>query len=165
MSGWAGRAILAAVPLTKDEQMKKVKYWAVVMDAGHARLMQKHGRLEAWSPVEDETVARLSPAGAAQGRSFESVGGARHAVHPHTDPRALEKRRFTDMMADRLTEAARANLYDRLLLVAPPQVLGELRQALAEPALSRVTGELDKDLIKIPMPDLGHRLDELAVIL
>ena len=58
------------------------------------------------------------------------------------------------MLDQRRTEHA----YDRLVLVAPPTALGDLREALSDPVRSLVRAELDKDLTKIPVAELPSHL-------
>jgi protein required for attachment to host cells len=78
-------------------------------------------------------------------------------MEPPTDPHREEKRRFADELAQHLNDAAQAGSYDRLILVAAPKTLGDLRQALGKNAAAKLDGELAKDLTKIPDHDLpGH---------
>ena len=50
------------------------------------------------------------------------------------------------MLDKRLSEKA----YDRLVIVAPPKALGDLRAALSAHVRPLIYAELDKDLVKIP---------------
>jgi protein required for attachment to host cells len=45
-----------------------------------------------------------------------------------------------------------------LILVAPPRALGVLRQALSTPLRSAVRGEIDKDLVKLPVYEIEKHL-------
>jgi protein required for attachment to host cells len=47
--------------------------------------------------------------------------------------------------------------YDRIVLVAGPKMLGEIRQDLPRALHAHIAAELHKDLVKIPLHDLpGH---------
>jgi protein required for attachment to host cells len=49
----------------------------------------------------------------------------------------------------------------RIVLVAPPRALGDLREACSAEVRALVTNEVAKDLTKLPVHDLVGRLDEL----
>ena len=66
------------------------------------------------------------------GRSFESSGSAgdmRHAIEPRTDPHRELKRTSPTSSADMLDQRLTEKAYDRLVIVAPPKALGDLRAA------------------------------------
>ena len=57
------------------------------------------------------------------------------------------------MLASRL----RSKAYDRLVIVAAPSALGDLRPAISEQVRAKVTGEVAKDLTKTPDGEVaGH---------
>jgi protein required for attachment to host cells len=93
------------------------------------------------------------------GRGHESASAARHAVEPRTDPHREAKRDFARHLADRLEAAAGS--YARLLLVAPPAFLGDLREALGDAGRGKLAGTLDKDLTKATLADIAGHLDAM----
>jgi protein required for attachment to host cells len=64
---------------------------------------------------------------------------------------------FVDEMAEWLYKAAHRNRFQSLVLVAPPKVLGELRQKLHKEVANRVVGEVHKTLT-------GHPVDQIERI-
>jgi protein required for attachment to host cells len=96
------------------------------------------------------------------GRSFDSTAtGARHSMAPRADWHNFEKDLFARKISGILDAAAGEKRFDRLILVAPPRILGDLRKTLGTPAQDRITGELDKDLTNIPPDQLGAHLGDL----
>ncbi|MBV8169620.1 MAG: host attachment protein [Alphaproteobacteria bacterium] len=93
------------------------------------------------------------------GRSIESHGGAHHAIEARHDPHELEKQAFLRSVADRLGRAATA--FDRVVIVAPPHQLGQLRTYLDEPLRRKVTEEVGKDWLKLPSAELYERIAAL----
>lgn len=67
-----------------------------------------------------------------------------------TDFHQIEEDRFADNVADILYKRAHAGKFDKLILVAPPRVLGRLRDTLHSEVRQRLIAELDKDLTKHP---------------
>lgn len=141
--------------------MKPKKYLAVAMDAGQARLLTKVGRTGRWNDVREIHAGGHHHAGKS-GSTYESVGSARHGVHPHSDPHRLDQKDFVRQMSVLLADTVAEEAPDAILIVAPPSVMGDLRDALTAPVAKLVTAELAKDFVKIPIADLASRLDDLA---
>ena len=67
--------------------------------------------------------------------------------------------RFARDLADHLEKAANEHRFDRLVLVAAPRALGDLRGLLPKTVQGKVVAQIDKDLTNIPTRDLGKHLD------
>jgi protein required for attachment to host cells len=52
-------------------------------------------------------------------------------------------------LSDWLDKAVQEDAFDQLVLVAPPQTLGELRKVLKPSVHARILAELNKDLTKM----------------
>lgn len=127
------------------------EWWIVVMDGSRARVFEAERLPSALREVED----LIDPAGRLQeheigterpGRSFESVGAARHALSGRTTARQRHRAQFAKRVADRVDEALAQGRFRRLGLIAPPAMLGELRQALSPRCRSRCSLELASDI-------------------
>jgi protein required for attachment to host cells len=136
--------------------------WALVADGQRARIFQRRVPSGAWAELESEAVEQADPPARdwgsdRPGRARESVGGARHAIEPRSDPHEAAKLHFAEALVERLAIAAGEGRFGRLALVAPPAFLGHLREALP-PALAQVVlGTLDKDLTRhAPAEVIAH---------
>ncbi|VXC85964.1 host attachment family protein [Sphingomonas sp. AX6] len=89
----------------------------------------------------------------APGRSFSSVGAGRSA-YEETDFHQLEEDRFAAETADLLKKRALNNDFEKLIIVAPPKTLGELRKHYHKEVESRLIGEIDKTLT-------GHSVEDI----
>lgn len=96
------------------------------------------------------------------GRSYESVGGARHAVGNENSPRRREAVRFARRISRRLDEARRNEEYEELIVVAGPSFLGLMREELSKPTRARVVHEIRKDLVQMPLTALRKHLPASA---
>ncbi|MCJ7450991.1 MAG: host attachment protein [Steroidobacteraceae bacterium] len=96
------------------------------------------------------------------GRSYESVGGARHAVQREETPRRTEAVRFARRIARRLDDARRKDEFDRLVVVAGPPFLGLVRQQLSGPTRALVAREIPKDLVHSAPEVLAQRLAAIS---
>jgi len=96
------------------------------------------------------------------GRSYESVGGQRHAIERENDPRAREAIRFAKRISRRLDEARRKGEFDELIVVAGPPFLGVMREELSRPTRQRVVHEIRKDLVHGTVESLQQHLPESA---
>jgi protein required for attachment to host cells len=66
-------------------------------------------------------------------------------------------------LADILARGLEQNSYDRLIIVAPPVTLGDLRTAISDHVRSLVVGEVAQDLTKIPNSEVAEHLKEVLI--
>jgi protein required for attachment to host cells len=141
--------------------------WFILADGAKARILQRR----ASEPrsfavvVHEESAEALLPSHELTtdrpGRSYESATPSRHAVQWKTDPQEAEKLRFEQKIADLVNRAAEQGLFDGLVLVAPPRVLGGIRRELSVQAKEHLILEEGKDLLGLPEPLLANRLSSL----
>lgn len=147
--------------------MRTEETWVLVADAARALLLRAgpaDGPLELLEELA-HPEGRAKPGELVEdkpGRSFDSARtGGRHAMEPDTDPQRAELHRFVRRLAAALDEAAGAGRFHRLVLVAGPRLLGELRDALPERVRGMVTREVGKDLAGLDLPELRERLSSV----
>lgn len=144
--------------------MKHKRTWVLIADAGHARILESDGPGQGLKQVEGLHFETELPrthelVNDRQPRSVESVGSARHAISSGVDPHRKEKRRFVESIAHVLEDQLQCKAYDRLVIVAPPQALGDFRDTLSESVRTRIVNEIAKDLTKTPNQDIAGHLD------
>ena len=138
--------------------------WVLVADGGHAKVLEwRRPRL---TLLNDLTLAIDLPASHnlvsdRLGRSFESQGRARHAIVGRSDPHRRLKRDFAKQIAHMLAKELTAKRYERLVVVAPPATLADLRNAYSKTMREKVIEELAHDLVKLPAARLSRRLAQL----
>jgi|SRR5574338_838548 protein required for attachment to host cells len=144
--------------------MKKTVTYILVADGARARLYANHGVGKGLQPVSgathradlhhhDREILADKP-----GRSYNSVGQRRSAMEPQTEWHRFEKHKFAREMAKVLDSAAAGKAFDRLILVAPPATLGDLRTELGDATRKMVTAELPKDLTRHAEQELPQHL-------
>jgi len=144
---------------------KPQKTWVLIADGARARILDHAGPGAPLEPVLEEagSKSRLPTRELGSdkpGRTQESIGdGNRHAMAPRVDWHAFEKHLFAKEVAKILDQGAQDNAFDRLVLVAPPKTLGELRSLLGKATQARVSAEINKDLTGVPLHDLPVHLD------
>lgn len=141
--------------------MKQVKTWVLIADGGRARVLESETRtanleslpemqLQA-SDVVEGPVESDRP-----GRVQESVGPTRHAIEPRTPHKRQREMDFARHIARRLEETIER--YDKLLIVAAPKTLGDLREYLAPAVEQKVTATVSKDLTNTPDREIPELL-------
>jgi protein required for attachment to host cells len=139
--------------------------WVLIADGAKARVLAQEKNFEQLKPAfeqEEFTGTRAQSkeiAGDRPGRSFDSGGQGRHAMEPATDPQRYAKYEFARDLAERLEDAVHAHRFDKLVLVAAPKTLGDLRELLPDPVKAKVVAEIDKDLTSVPLRDLPRHLE------
>lgn len=148
--------------------MKQTVTWVLVADAGRARILESRGPGKGLHQVPDTEMHQELPKDSEifadrAGRSFDSRGGGRHRMEATSSPHRALKAEFAKALADRLAAAATAKSFGRLVLVAPPTLLGDLRKALPPAVASLVTAEIDKDLTHVATQDIASHLGDLRL--
>ncbi len=134
----------------------------VVGDGEKALFLRNEGEPEQLQLEVENIFGHDNPATHEQGtdkpgRAFASVGTARSAME-QTDWHQLGEERFAAGIAEMLYQLAHANQFEALVVVAPPKVLGNLRQAFHKEVVDRITGEVPKDLTSHPVAEIERLL-------
>ncbi len=140
--------------------------WILIADGARARILLNEGPGTGLKPATDtEYQADHRPTreigSDRPGRVHESADTMGHAYAPRVDGHEFAKHLFAREMARLLDAAAARHEFDALVLVAPPKTLGELRASLGKGSRAKVSAELGKDLVNVPLHDLPSRLAEI----
>ena len=138
-----------------------MKVWIVVANGGEAHIMQRTkpgGFTELMTLRSEGNKKTHEMVSDKAGRAFSSAGVGRSAIEPHTDPQRHAKQVFAHDIAHML-KAEEAE-YDRLVLVAPPRMLGDLRAALDSSLRGRIIAEMNKDFTHSLKQELPEQLEE-----
>ncbi|MFN4309303.1 MAG: host attachment protein [Ferrovibrio sp.] len=96
------------------------------------------------------------------GRAFASTG-QRSAMEPRHDPHQMAEDKFAKSVAERLNHACEEKLFAQLVVIAPPRMLGVLRDEFSAAVQKLVAAEIHKDLVKADNADiLAHVKAELS---
>jgi protein required for attachment to host cells len=103
-------------------------------------------------PSREQAVARA-------GRTNDGrAGSMRKSAFDETDFHRLAKEAFARDFAAKLNRAAMAGAFDKLVVIAPPATLGELRAEYHADLRKRLVGEIDRDLTKHPIPEIEKQV-------
>jgi protein required for attachment to host cells len=146
--------------------MKPKRTWVLIADGGHAKVFQNEEPGSDLEPVHGMVFSADLPPNRdiltdRPGRNFESHGRGRHAMENRSDPHRGLKREFAKRLGGILETNLADKRFDRLVLVAPPPTLGDLRDVLPKSVLAKVTAELAQDLVKTPHSDLPSHLKDV----
>ena len=144
--------------------MKKTVTWVLIADGAQARVLentgpgkglQQVGGLE-WSidPLQAQDIVSDRP-----GRSFASHGTGRSAMEPKTDPVDHRETEFVKSVAATMDRKLQDGAFDRLIIVAAPIALGDIRKAITASVKKTIIAELNKDLTNLPTAQLAQHLD------
>src|SRR5512145_1688448 len=143
--------------------MKPIRTWVLIADAARARVFENTGKGTGLTIVQDVTLdAELLPSHELgtdrPGRSFDSVGSGRHAMESPSDLHREQKRQFARRVAEAIEERQARKSFHRLVLVAPPVTMGDLRAALPDKVKAVVAAEVVADLTRTPTSELPAHL-------
>jgi protein required for attachment to host cells len=92
------------------------------------------------------------------GRSHESASPTRHIIESRSTDAALDRTAFAQRIVNHLEQQFRNHRFDRLVLVMPSRMLGEVHPHLSKPLKSILTHEVDHDWTSLPPSTLQDRL-------
>lgn len=136
--------------------------WVLVADGEKALFLRNEGdaqypNLQVVRKVREENPATREQGTDAPGRYSQGMS-AHNSAMEETDWHRIAKERFADEIAERLYAMAHRGDFERIVLVAPPAVLGEMRQKLHKEVTARVEAEVPKTLT-------GHPVDQIEKVL
>jgi protein required for attachment to host cells len=92
------------------------------------------------------------------GRVFESSSSTRHMASPHINIREEIQEHFVKNIAERLHLEKLKNTFDRLILVAPPKMLSQLKKNVNHDILNCIRAEVSKELTNFDTEELYAHL-------
>lgn len=126
--------------------------WVIVANQAEARIydMSRRGQLLS---VVDEFVHEAGRLHVQElvtdvpGRVHDRQGEGRHSMESDVGAQQDSIRRFARRIIDYLDAAAGRGAYDRLVIVAAPAFLGELRKHVSPHLAARIVLEIPKDMV------------------
>jgi protein required for attachment to host cells len=136
--------------------------WIFIGDGQRARIVANDGPGTGLMPLPKRTFSHRAPPTHEIGTERPAIRGGRglqrHGVATRVDWHRAAKQEFAGRMAEVLNHAAERKDYDRLVVVAPPETLGEIRRGLSRAARSLVIAAIGKDLTQIPDAEIPDHL-------
>ena len=129
--------------------------WIVVTDSEKALFLRnltdhEDPHLEVTGKDEQENPSDIEQSANRPGR-MQDTGVQQRSALDDTDWHELAKERFAADLAEKLYHEAHEGNFERLILVASPQVLGDLRAELHQEVSDRVVAKIPKTLTNHPV--------------
>ena len=136
--------------------------WVLVADGEKALFMRND--VDAQDPdlnvvrlEEQDNPSDLEQSANRRGRMNDNGPGHKSAMDD-TDWHELAKERFAADLADILYKQAHKGAFERLVIAAPPNILGELREQMHKEVADKVIAE-------VPKTYSNHPIDEIEKLL
>jgi len=142
------------------------RVWYLVMNSNRARILrglpQPHEAAASELSLQSRHHHLRDHLEDRPARSFSSASpGRRSGVEPGSDPVREDTVRFLRDVQDFLTGECKAQAFDRLVVVAPPETIGLWREVLVEPLRSVIQSEVAKNLVRQSAHELVETLRRL----
>jgi protein required for attachment to host cells len=134
----------------------------LVSDGRRARLLRNQGTPRQPQLIVEHSLEQVNPRTREQGtdqpgRKHGTDGNARSAIE-QTDWHQRQEERFAAEIAEMLYKLGHAGGYEELVVVAPPKMLGDLRQKFHQEVKNSVVAEVPRDLTTYSVPEIGRLL-------
>lgn len=148
--------------------MKATTTWILVADGGQAFVIERNSaalplqrikNLEFKGPrKQSRDIGTDKP-----GRVFRSAKSvARAAVGDDKKLAREAEEKFLISVLDRLEDALKGGAFKRLILTAPPRVLGTLRKHLTPSLAKTLLGEIRADLVHAELDEIAVRIADMT---
>lgn len=132
--------------------------WVLVADGEKALFLKNSGdavnpNLDVARKVKEENPPTREQGSDRPGRYSDGPTVHRSAVDD-TDWHTLAKERFAEEIAGQLYKLAHRGMFEEIILVAPPTVLGQMRKKLHKVVEDKVAGEVPKTLTNMPIAQI-----------
>lgn len=139
--------------------------WLVVADSSKARIFLTDSRTGPIEEIESiaHTEARLPEhemASDQPGKSSGNGGVGGHAYQSKISPKDQENMNFAKSIANELDDARKKEKFKQIILVAPPDFLGNLRHSLNAQTKKLVFFELAKNFSQLKAEEINQHLTE-----
>lgn len=136
--------------------------WILVANGSRAKLFATDERAEVWD-LREEFQHDESRAFSRQllNQPDNPNAGSLHKPQPENQPDArqqLEIDRFARELAARLERGLNDHAYDRLVIAAPPGLLGLLRKLISTRVHQRLMLDFRADYVNVPDRELPERI-------
>ncbi|SEO60031.1 Protein required for attachment to host cells [Salinihabitans flavidus] len=148
--------------------MKPVRTLIVLASESRVRLLENAGvgkgvteRLDKMASEFDDVDTRYADA---PGRMQAAPGKAGHGFARPSSEREQMREGFARHVIEVMEAEWAKGDFDRLVIAAPPKMLGELRADLPEQLSKVIHADLDKDLVKLPVIDIPKHLESVLAV-
>jgi protein required for attachment to host cells len=132
--------------------------WVLVADGEKALFLRNVTDAEDPNLEVVRKEAQENPKDSDQGTDrpgrMPDTGVRQRSAMEETDWHQLAKDRFADDLAELLYGMAHRHRFERIVLVAAPRVLGEIRDKMHKEVADRVVGEIPKTLTNHPVHEI-----------
>lgn len=137
--------------------------WVLVADGEKALFLRNEGdnlypNLQVVREMHQENPPTREQGTDRPGRLRDDAPGVHRSAVAETDWHRIEKDRFADEIAERLYKMAHKGRFEKIVLVAQPHVLGEMRKKMHKEVTDRVIGEVPKTLTNHTVPEIEKNL-------
>ncbi len=142
---------------------------SLVANGTTAKAYENTGVGKGLTPMPDFEMAIENPPTREQGterpgRTHDRFGPGRHAMEPKADWHRQDKAAFARTLAERLDTVVRTGPIDRLVLIAPPTMMGDLRAMLTPQTRDLVSAEITKDLTHIGPSEIEAQIGDVLAV-
>lgn len=134
--------------------------WILAADGNQARLLKGVNFLKDDGQIPEQEIFHLETKRVQDimadkpGRSHSSTGHGRSAMEYSSDPVREEQQRFVSDIACKIDEYADKGAFERIVLCAAPQTMGDLRSKLSAKARGLTVAEISKNYSNMPTEKL-----------
>lgn len=150
----------------EEVMMRPKKVWILLADGGNARFIERvrpSGKLLEIQSLTHSHDLTHEHGRDRPGRGFGPGAAYHHAYEPHGDWHEQQRDNFAKEIVQVLNKAHTDKKFDELYILAPPKMLGLIRQHVTTHAdhkmRAKITREISKDETHFTLNDIQKSID------
>ncbi|MHC0054873.1 host attachment protein [Actibacterium sp. D379-3] len=147
-----------------EHAMKRKRTFVLIANEQQALFLENDGIGRGLAEVGSLRGGAKSQFSDLPGRSQATPGGTRHGFDRTTPEREHDRESFAAEVIEKAHAIWATGGYDRMVMSAPPKMLGALRDALPDPMRKALVGDMDKDLLNLALPDLPSHFEDMIAL-
>jgi protein required for attachment to host cells len=145
--------------------VKPIRTWILIADGSGARILEALGKGSGFHQISENGTLGNGASGSLEGRGDADPGSpSGNATDARRNVARVLETLFASQLAAMLAGYLRNDAFDRLIIVAPPAMLAELRKMIGSNVREKIVAEIAKDLTKIPNSEISTLLDEVVAL-
>lgn len=141
-----------------------MKHWVLIANAAAGSIFETDETFSSFSRVLTRANGHVHPETSElgpRGATRSGPGGQRSAFDRHTEPGDAERDRFARELAAEVEQGLGRGAYERLVIAAPPKLLGELRGHLSHRTAAHLVASVSHDFAHTPEHELPAAVRKL----
>lgn len=146
--------------------MEQTRTWILVTDGGRARILETTAKRPGMQFISGSRTLLDEPSNAEFGKAtpdhlYGSAALTRFSGQSRNKSNVGLEALFASQLATMLADHSAKDAFDRLIIIAPTTMLGNLRKMIKPEVRNKIVAEIDENPADIPSNEIASRIESV----